>query len=119
MNTFPAITSAAVTQYPAVIQYSQGVQVIEFLDGLEQRFLLQSRAFRLWRINLTLLNEDEVQQIENFFADQQGVYSAFTFPDPFSCTNIENCRFASPTLLTDYVDVDNSSNSCWVMETNG
>ncbi|HZS55931.1 MAG TPA: hypothetical protein VFA65_16130 [Bryobacteraceae bacterium] len=118
MNTFPAITSDAVTQYPAAIEYSQGVQVIQFLDGSDQRYLLQPRMLRMWRINLTLLNEDEIQKIESFFAAQQGMYSPFVFADPFTETNVNNCRFAAPELVTSYIDVDNASASCWVIQTN-
>jgi hypothetical protein len=118
MNIFPAITSDAVTQYPAKIEYSQGVQVIQFLDGSDQRYLLQPRMLRMWQVNLTLLNEEEIQEIETFFAAQQGTYSPFIFPDPFSGTNVNNCRFAAPGLLTSYIDVDNASVSCWVIETN-
>jgi hypothetical protein len=119
MNTFPTISSNAVTQYPAAVQYSQGVQVIEFLDGSDQRYLLQPQMLRLWRINLTQLNEDEIQQIESFFAGQEGTYSSFIFPDPFTGTNVNNCRFAASSLATNYQDVDNSSTVCWVIETNG
>lgn len=119
MNTFPTITSEAVTQYPAAVQYSQSVQVIEYLDGADQRYLLQPKMLRLWRINLAQLNEAEVQRIEAFFAGQQGTYSSFLFPDPFTGTLVNNCRLAAPTLLTNYVDVDNASTFCWVLETNG
>jgi hypothetical protein len=119
MDTFPTVSSSAVTQYPAIVRYSQGVQVLWFLDGSQQRYLLQPVPLRMWRINLSLLNEDEIFQIENFFQAQQGCYSPFLFPDPFTGTNVPNCHFASPTLLTEYVDVDNASNSCWVVQTNG
>ena len=119
MNTFPTITSAAVTQYPAAVSYTQGVQVIEYLDGTDQRYLLQPKMLRLWRINLTQLNDTEVQQIEVFFAGQQGTYSPFVFPDPFTGTLVNNCRLAASTFLTSYVDVDNASAYCWVIETNG
>ena len=119
MNTFPAISSAAVTQYPAVIQYSQPVQVLEFLDGSDQRYQSQPLPLRSWRINLAQLNEDEIQLIENFFMNQEGANTPFTFPDPFSGTAVNNCRFAEATLLTTYVDVDNASSICWVVETNG
>jgi hypothetical protein len=119
MNTFPALSSSAVTQYPATVQYSQGVQVIEFLDGLDQRYLLQPKLLRMWRIDLAQLTEDEIQRLEAFFANEQGMYSSFLFPDPITGTTVSNCRFASPTLLTSYLGVDNASTSCWVIETNG
>jgi hypothetical protein len=118
MNTFPEIASGAVTQYPASVEYSQGVQVIQFLDGADQRYLLQPKMLRLWRIDLALLTEDEIQAIESFFASQQGTYSPFVFSDPFTGANVDNCRFAAPGLLTSYLDIDNASTSCWVIETN-
>jgi hypothetical protein len=73
----------------------------------------------MWRINLAQLSEDEIQLIENFFINQQGASSSFLFPDPFTGTNVSNCRFAGSMLLTTYVDIDNSSTGCWVIETNG
>lgn len=119
MNTFPLVSTAAVTQYPAVIQYSQPVQVLEFLDGSDQRYQMQPVALRAWRINLTQLNEDEIQVIENFFMNQQGANTSFAFQDPFTGAIVNNCRFAESTLLTTYTDIDNSSTICWVVETNG
>jgi hypothetical protein len=119
MNTFPTLSSNAVTQYPAAVQYSPGVQVIEFLDGSDQRYLLQPRILRSWAINLALLNEDEIQHLEKFFANQQGMYSPFVFPDPLTGTDVINCRFATSELATQYLDIDNASAFCWVLEVNG
>ena len=119
MNTFPTLSSNAVTQYPAAVEYSQGVEVLQFIDGSDQRYLLQTTMLRLWRINLAQLNEDEIQQIETFFSAQQGTYSPFIFPDPFSGASVNNCRFATSTLTSTYNDVDNCSTYCWVLETNG
>jgi hypothetical protein len=119
MNTFPKLASNAVTQYPAVLQSSHAVQVLEFLDSSDQRFLLQPKSLRLWRVNLNQLNDAEILAIENFFSNQQGEYSTFIFADPFSGTDVVNCRFATPDLISTYSDVNNTSTSCWVMETNG
>jgi hypothetical protein len=119
MNTFPALSSNAVTQYPAAVEYSQGVQVLGFLDGSDQRYLQQAKMLRLWRINLSQLNESEMQQIESFFATQQGTYSPFIFPDPFTGMNVNNCRFAASTIVTNYQNVANGATVCWVIETNG
>ncbi len=116
--TFPLLSSGAVTQYPAPLATSQGARVIRFLDGSDQRYLTQGRMLRQWQIRLNLLNESEIQQIETFFAAQLGDYSPFTFPDPFSNTNIPNCRLATAQLVSDYLSVDISSTSFWVIETN-
>jgi len=119
MATFPVLSSGAVTQYPALIASGQGAQVIRFLDASDQRYLTQPRAYRQWQIRLDLLNENEIQALEEFFVAQSGDYSPFNFPDPFSGTTVANCRLASPGFVSEYVGVDVSSTSFWVIETNG
>lgn len=119
MSTFPQLSSGAVTQYPTPLASGQGVMVVRFLDGSDQRCLLQGQALRQWLINLSLLNESEIQQIESFFDSQQGSYSAFSFPDPFTGTNVANCRIGSPLLQTNYLSPDITGTAFWVIETNG
>ncbi len=119
MAPFPLLSTGAVTQYSLPLVSGQGVQVIRFLDGSDQRFLTQSRLLRRWEIRLALLNEDELQQLELFFAAQQGQYSTFTFPDPISGTQVNNCRLGSSGFVTQYSGVDQGSTSFWVVETNG
>jgi hypothetical protein len=119
MATFPLLRSGAVTQYPTTVTNGQGVQVVRFLDGSDQRYLNQGRPFRQWQIRLSLLNDTEVGQIEAFFVAQSGDYSVFTFPDPIGGTNVPNCRLAAPGLVTEYMGADISSTSFWVIETDG
>ena len=119
MANFPLLSSGAVTQYPAGLVASQSTHVIRFLDGSEQRHLLQGRQLRRWQIRLDLLNETEIQQIEAFFDALSGDYSAFDFPDPFSGASVPHCRLGAPGLVTEYDGVDLSSTSFWVIETNG
>ena len=119
MAIFPQLSSGAVTQYPAPLAAGQGVLVIRFLDGSDQRCLLQGKALRQWLMNLSLLNEDEIQQVESFFALQQGNYSSFSFPDPFTGTSVPNCYLGSPQLQTTYSSPDITSTAFWVIETNG
>ena len=119
MATFPLLSSGAVTQYPAPQFIGQGVDVIRFLDGTDQRYLTQGRQLRRWQIRLDLLDGTEIQQIESFFTGQQGDYSTFDFPDPFSGTDVPNCRIGTPGLTTEYTAVDAASTSFWVIETNG
>jgi hypothetical protein len=119
MANFPFLTSGAVTQYPALIVSGQRVQVIPFLDASDQRYVVQPRALRQWQIRLDLLNENEIQALEAFFIAQSGDYSPFNFPDPFSNTTVSNCRLAAPGFVSEYVGVDVTSTSFWVIETNG
>lgn len=119
MADFPVLSSGAVTQYPTVFASGQAVQVIRFLDGSDQRYLMQGRTFRRWQIRLDLLNETEIAQLEAFFVAQQGDFAAFVFSDPISGTSVPNCRLAGPGLASAYVGVNVSSTSLVVMETNG
>ena len=119
MATFPVLSSGAVAQYPVPQTNGQAVQIIRFLDSSDQRYLTQGRMFRQWQIRLDLLTDQELEQVENFFAMQQGDYTSFSFPDPISGTTIPNCRFGASTLLTEYTGIDRGSTSFWVIETNG
>jgi hypothetical protein len=119
MATFPLLRSGAVAQYPSSIGTGQGVQIIQFLDGLEQRFLNQGRQLRRWGINLSLLSDSELRALEEFFTSQSGDYSTFSFPDPVSGTEILNCRFGGPELTADFIGVNSNAVSFWIIETNG
>ena len=119
MATFPILSSGAITQYPAPLTSGQAAQVIRFLDGSDQRYLTQGKMLRSWEIRLDLLNETEIQMIEAFFTSQDGDFSKFLFPDPFTASIVPNCRLGAPGLLSEYVGVDVSSTSFWVIETHG
>ncbi len=119
MADFPILNSGAITQYPTGLTSAQSIQVIRFLDGSDQRYSMQKRALRRWQIRLDLLNETEIQQIEAFFTDMQGDYLAFEFPDPLSGTMVPACRLAAPALVSEYLGVNNSATSFWVIETYG
>ena len=119
MANFPLLSSGAVTQYPSGVVRGQGIRVIRFIDGTDQRYLLEGQSLRRWMIRLDLLNESEVQAIEQFFDAVDGDYSTFTFTDPFTGSAVSNCRFGAPELTTEYAGVDASSTSFWVIETNG
>lgn len=119
MATFPVLSSGAIAQYPASVEFGQSVQVLRFLDGSDQRFLNQGRQYRRWQIRLDLLNDSEMNQLETFFLAQSGEYSLFNFLDPFSSRNVPNCRLGTAGIENDFAGVDNGSSILWVIETNG
>ena len=119
MATFPVLTSNAVMQYPAPLARVRAGRIVRFIDGSDQRFIALGKTLRSWQIKLTLLNEHEIGQIEAFFETQDGEYSLFDFPDPFSGATVPNCRFSAPTLATAYQATDVGAASFWVIETNG
>ena len=119
MASFPLLNSGSVTQYPSSFATGQAVQVIQFLDGSDQRFLNQGRQLRRWEVNLSLLTDAEIFAIEDFFNNQSGDYSVFSFPDPLTGTDVLNCRLGGPELALEFNNVNSSSTSLWVIETNG
>jgi hypothetical protein len=119
MATFPLLSTGAVTQYPLGISSYQATQVLRFLDGSDQRFSTQAKALRRWSIRLELLTEDELQQIETFFAEQLGGFQKFDFPDPYSGVVVPNCRFAADGIMAQYDGPDVTATSFSVIETNG
>lgn len=119
MATFPLLSTGSVAQFPAGLTSGQTAEVIRFLDGSDQRYLMQKSMLRQWQIRLDLLNETEVQQIEGFFISVQGDYATFDFPDPFSNTIVPSCRLGAPGMVSEYLGVDNSTTSFWVIETYG
>jgi phage-related protein len=90
MAVFPALKTGAVAQYPAERQIRCSTQVVEFLDGTEQRFRDYTRPLRRWTVRLDQLDASEVQAILSFF-DEAGVASPFSFTDPWDGTVHANC----------------------------
>ncbi len=119
MPIFPTLNSGAVCQYPTVFGSSVSVQILQFVDGSDQRFSLQTGVRRRWQIKLDLLTTSEGSTIEQFFVSQAGTFSAFEFPDPISGKLIPNCRFDSPVLERELTGLDTESLSLWIIETHG
>jgi hypothetical protein len=119
MDSFPLLSSGAVSQYPTQALRGQGIGIIRFLDGSDQRFLHTPRNLRRWCIELSLLSDAEIASLELFFNTHKGVFSPFVFTDPASNSQIPNCRFATSEMNTEYVSVNANSTSIWIMETNG
>lgn len=119
MRSFPLLSSGAVSQYPTQSFRGQGIGIIRFLDGSDQRFLHTARNLRRWRIELSLLSDAEIASLELFFNTQKGIFSPFVFTDPATNTQIPNCRFAASEMNTEHVSLNVNSTSLWIMETNG
>ena len=119
MVLFPLLSSGAISQYPTEVSTGRNVGLIRFLDGSDQRFLRSRRRLRRWRIELSLLTDAEIAAVRDFFTAQKGMFSSFTFTDPPSGILVPNCRIATSQLIAEYVRINASSTSFWIMETNG
>jgi hypothetical protein len=119
MPTFPLLKTGAVVQYPSGSVTGQASQVIRFLDGTDQRFMLQGRSLRAWQVHLNMLDEDELEALAQFFESQLGAYSSFVFPDPYTGAEVPSCRFGDDSFTTTLHGNDDGETSFWVLETYG
>jgi phage-related protein len=98
MLTFPVLKTASAVQYPLQVSESFATEVLQFLAGDEQRYLVGSGALLTWKIQLDLLDESELAAIEAFFVATSGSFESFSFTDPVSGTAYANCFIASDEL---------------------
>jgi hypothetical protein len=119
MGSFPLLSTSAVVQYSVGISTIQESRVIHFIDGADQRYLAKKRPMRSWQVKLELLNETEMLALEIFFSEQMGIYSTFSFTDPYTGTIVPNCRLANGLLTSEFLGVDNCRTTITVIETNG
>ena len=98
MSTFPLLKTGSVMQYPATEVQVHSTDLVIFLDGTEQRSRNWPGPAKRWTIDLSVLDDGEARNIEEFFVSQSGAYSAFSFTDPWSGITYVNCSFAEDTL---------------------
>lgn len=102
MASFPALKTGAVAQYPSDRTRLFSTQVYRFLDGSEQRFAGYGAALHQWLIRLDLLDEAELENLQEFFASEDGRAGTFSFTDPWDGTVYPNCSFGSDTLALEF-----------------
>ena len=116
MSTFPLLKTGAVTQYPASVIQQYGTDVVVFLDGTEQRNRRLPGQLRRWVIDLSLLDDNEVRRMEEFFLSRSGSYGSFTFTDPWNETVYTNCSFAEDTLTVNFESQDRAKLRLTILE---
>ncbi|MBS1873036.1 MAG: DUF2460 domain-containing protein [Acidobacteria bacterium] len=97
MAAFPTLKTGAVAQYPAQRRITYNTQVIEFIDGSEQRFREYPAPLRRWLIRLDRLDDGELQAVRNFF-DQASPASPFSFVDPWDNSAYASCSIEGGSL---------------------
>lgn len=119
MADFPLLSTGAVAQYPVSRASTFATEVIQFLDGSQQRCMTRGKLLRRWQLTLTQLSENELLAIEQFFESVQGNFGLFTFTDPITGNSASNCRLQDPSILTQYLAVGSGSAVVVIEETNG
>lgn len=98
MSAFPSLKTGAVMQYPAQrgVQYS--TTALQFVDGTEQRFRNYATPLHQWAIQLSLLDQTELQALQEFFLGLGGRAQNFSFTDPWDGTTYPSCSLASDSM---------------------
>jgi len=97
---FPRLKTGAVMQYPANRGVECATRVFRFVDGSEQRYR-ERLPVRRWVIRLEGLDEEELQNLQEFFASVQGCVGSFSFVDPWDETTYDNCSLEEDELAVE------------------
>jgi uncharacterized protein (TIGR02217 family) len=98
MAGFPILGTGAIAQYPLGCTQQFATDVVQFVDGTEQRYRRFAAPLRQWSVQLSLLTETELAALTEFFEAQQGALGTFSFADPNDGTVYDNCYFAADTV---------------------
>ncbi|HZT38182.1 MAG TPA: DUF2460 domain-containing protein [Bryobacteraceae bacterium] len=90
MTEFPTLKTGAVAQYPLQRTSIYSTEIVQFLDGSEQRFPNFGTPLRRWLIRLDQLDETEAAELAQFFEDHPP-NATFAFTDPLDGTTYANC----------------------------
>lgn len=100
MATFPLLSTGAVTQYPSGATDKFATEVMQFVDGSEQRFRMLKTPQRSWSIRLGLLTDREMEAVEQFCRDVQFEFGSFTFVDPWDGTEYVDCSLDGAAITS-------------------
>jgi hypothetical protein len=98
MSTFPTLKTGAVMQYPAQRGVTFSTTALQFVDGSEQRFRSYKTPLHRWVIQLSLLDQTELHEFQEFFRATAGRAENFTFTDPWDGTSYSSCSLGSDVM---------------------
>lgn len=98
MLSFPLLKSGQAVQYPVRRTTRQGVDTVSFLDGTEQR-CATTKLLHEWKVQLSLIDEQEANALIVFLSQAQGQTQPFTFTDPLDGTKYDNCSLVDESML--------------------
>jgi hypothetical protein len=116
MSTFPTLKTGAVMQYPAQRGLQFSTTALQFVDGSEQRFCNYQAVLHSWVIQLSLLDQSELQALREFFRGLAGPAGDFAFTDPLSGTNYSSCSLASDSMAAVLMGEWNGATSLTVLQ---
>ncbi len=97
-GSLPALSTAAMAQYPFERAPAFAVEAVEFLDTSRQVYRDTVSAKRTWMVALEKLDEQEIARLKEFFIEQRGSWGTFSFTDPHNGSVHPNCSFAEDSF---------------------
>ena len=116
MNMFPTLKTGAVMQYPAQRGVAFSTTALQFVDGSEQRFRSYQSPLHRWVIQLSLLDQSELHQFQEFLRAMGGQAEDFIFTDPWDGTSYSSCSLASDSMAAVLAGEWNGQTSLTVLE---
>jgi hypothetical protein len=98
MATFPLLRTGAYAQYPASQITGFNNLVLLFVDGTEQKYRNAVASRKTWKLQLELLDEQELAAFQLFFEQQQGSAQLFQFVDPWDGSTHASCPFSGDSF---------------------
>jgi len=116
MSTFPTLKTGAVMQYPAQRGMQFSTLAVQFVDGNEQRFRGYRAPLHRWVIQLSLLDQSELQELQEFFRGLGGAAQEFAFTDPANGTNYPSCSLQGDSMTAALAEEWNGQTSLTILE---
>ena len=116
MSTFPTLKTGVVMQYPARRGTRYSTVTVQFVDGADQRFRIYAAPVHQWVVQLSLLDQTELHQLQEFFLSMNGRAEDFSFTDPRDATNYPSCSLASDSMAAVLAGEWNGQTTLTVLE---
>ena len=116
MSTFPTLKTGATLQYPAQRATEFSTDVVQFVDGSEQRFRGYQTPLKRWNVRLDLLDETELHTLREFFRTQSGAAEDFSFTDPWDGTVYPSCSLGGNDIGEELDDPQQGKTTLTVSE---
>ena len=104
MSNFPALKTGVLSQYPVQRTIRFSTDIVQFVDGSEQRFRNFEAPLREWTLSYDLLDEPELQSLRDFFRTLGGSAGNFAFTDPWDPAQHPDCSIAQDEMLEERIE---------------
>jgi hypothetical protein len=98
MSTFPVLKTGAVIQVPTSRTMQFATDVVQFMDGTEQRYCEYALPYHSWIVKFNALDDGELQNIRAFVQQMNGAAGLFSFTDPWDETVYPTCSLQGDTV---------------------